>query len=434
MSIQRKPTSLPWHPPFFYGWVIVGIASLSMFFSGPGQTFTISVFIDSYIRDFGWSRTTVSTIYSIATLGAGLMLFVVGRLADRFGLRAMMVTISLLLGFACLWNSFVVNLLMLFFGFFMIRLFGQGSMTLLPQTLVPQWFVKKRGRAFSFTTIGIAISSAVLPPVNAWLIETWGWSLAWQVWFVLLVVFFAPVALLFVRNRPEDVGLLPDNAGSDNDGGDKRTAKKRASENVAEEDWTLKEAQKTRAFWLMLFCIGIPAMVNTGIIFHLVSIMQENGIEKTTTAIVLSMIAVAAFPFTFLAGFVVERIKIHLVFACVFVGQCLVMLLLLFSQNLYMAFLFGIVRGVVQGFETICIGIVWPNYFGRKYLGSIKGLVQTTVVVSSALGPIPFGLAYDWLGGYFEIILLSMLFPALGALAAYLSPKPDKSRVVSSKE
>ena len=124
----------------------------------------------------------------------------------------MTTVVAILLGLACLWNSFVSGPIMLFIGFFMIRLFGQGSMTLLPQTLVPQWFIKQRGRAFSLMTLGIFISAAVLPPLNIWMIQTWNWSAAWRVWFVLLIFFYAPIAYFLIRNKPEVIGLLPDNA------------------------------------------------------------------------------------------------------------------------------------------------------------------------------------------------------------------------------
>jgi MFS family permease len=153
-GLTKPSTRLPFHTPFYYGWVIVGISALGIFFSGPGQTFTNSVFIESYIRDFDMSRTTVSTIYSLATLLSGLLLFSVGKLTDRLGRRIMLTAVGFLLGMACLGNSLVVGSITLFVGFFFIRILGQGSMTLIPSTLVSQWFIKRRGRALSFAGLG----------------------------------------------------------------------------------------------------------------------------------------------------------------------------------------------------------------------------------------------------------------------------------------
>ncbi|WP_337957771.1 hypothetical protein [Guptibacillus spartinae] len=80
-SIKSQNSSI------FYGWYIVIVAAIAVFFSGPGQTYGVSVFIDYYIQEFGWSRSLVSGIYSTATLAAGLLLFLVGRLIDKLGQR-----------------------------------------------------------------------------------------------------------------------------------------------------------------------------------------------------------------------------------------------------------------------------------------------------------------------------------------------------------
>nr|WP_309299803.1 MFS transporter [Priestia megaterium] len=193
---------------FFYGWVIVFIAGLGVFFSGPGQTYSNSTFIDEYIHEFNWSRSQVSGLYSMATLIAGLGMMVIGRFIDRFGQRMMMVIVGTLFSIACFFNSMVSSMWMLAIGFFLIRLLGQGSMSLIPNTLVAQWFIKKRGIAFSIMTLGSFASAMVFPIVNTWLIHTWDWQFAWRFWGVLLLFIFVPIALIGVRNKPEEIGLL----------------------------------------------------------------------------------------------------------------------------------------------------------------------------------------------------------------------------------
>ena len=178
--------------PFYYGWVIVFIGAMGVFFSGPGQTYSNSAFIDPYIHDFGWSRSYISGMYSVATVCAGFLLVFVGRFVDRFGQRSMMVIIGTLLGVACFFNSVIINAWMLMIGFFLIRLLGQGSMSLIPNTLVPQWFVQKRGRAMSFLAIGGFASSALFPIVNTWMIESWSWQATWRFWGFMLLFIFVP--------------------------------------------------------------------------------------------------------------------------------------------------------------------------------------------------------------------------------------------------
>lgn len=411
---------LPFKPPFFYGWVMVFMSALTLFFSGPGQTYSVSVFIDSYINDFGWSRSLVSSMYSVGTLLAGLAMTTIGMLFDKKGHRFMTTLIVLLFGVACLWMSLVNSIFMLFMGFFFIRLLGQGSMSLSSATMVPQWFIRKRARAQSFSSLGDAVSAAALPVFNAWLILNFGWRFGWRVWAVLLWVVMATASFLVIRNRPEDVGLLPDNELHG-----PQVPIKRASE-FDEVSWTAKEAMRTRVFWLLLFCVLVPSAVGTGLIFHMVSIMSERGLSLEIAALVLSTTALIRLPMVLLAGQIIDRIPVRYAMAFSLGGMVVTMLILLNVSTVFMALTFGVIQGVLGAFTGISGNVIWPNYFGRRHLGSIRGIVMMAMVVGSAFGPLPFGVAYDHFGGYTQIIVASMVFPALGMVAALLSPPPVK--------
>lgn len=425
MSSNHRGNTLPFSTNIYYGWYIVGIAAISVFFSGPGQTYSVSVFIDAYIKDFGWGRSEVSTIYSGATLAAGLCMFFVGRFIDRFGQRNMLISVSILLAFACFWNSMVTNLAMLFIGFFLLRILGQGSMTLIPNTLVPQWFITKRGKALSFMAIGGFASSASFPIINAWLVSQYGWRFSWLVWGFLLILIVSPLAYYLVRNKPEDVGLMPDGEDTFSSGPDSIGD---ASKN--EENWSLQEAMKTRAFWLILFCVSIPALINTGITFHLISIFKWNDLSAGTAAIVLSLMAVIGFPITLVAGRILDRVSVNYVLAGIFIGEIIFILFLLVTKSTMTALIFGILWGISGGFERIALNYVWPSYFGRASLGSIKGTATTVMVLGSAFGPLPFGFAYDIFQGYTQILLLSLIFPLLGILFSLLAKKPERERYI----
>jgi MFS family permease len=422
--MKTSSSSAPFKTNFYYGWVIVFIAGLGVFFSGPGQTYSVSVFIDSYIKDFGWSRSHVSAVYSLATLAAGICMFFVGRFVDKLGQRKMSVIVGIGLALASFWNSMVVNTAMLFIGFFLIRVLGQGSMSLIPNTLVPQWFITKRGKAMSLMAIGGFASSAALPPLNAWLVATWGWSFSWKVWGVLLLLVFVPLAYFLIRNKPEDIGEHPDGFKPEwtNDPADPN----RISKPAEEVNWTVQEAVKTRAYWLLLFCVGIPSLVNTGLTFHLISIFKTNGISPGIAALVLSLMALIGFPVTLIAGPLLDRVKVQYVLAGIFAGEILFILVLLAADQTAIAIAFGVLWGISGGFERITLNYVWPSFFGRKSLGSIKGSAMTVTVLGSALGPLPFGLAYDYFGGYEEILVMSIILPVLGMAAALLAKKPEK--------
>lgn len=170
----------------------------------------------------------------------------------------------------------------------------------------------------SFMAIGSFVSAALFPIINTWMIDMWSWQVTWKVWGTVLLLFFVPIAFFGVRNRPEDMGLLPD-------GLEKSDVHTQTDISVKlpvlpeEEDWTLKQAMRTKAFWLLLICVGIPAMVNTGVTFHLLSIFGQNHLSPHIAATVLSLMAVFGFPVSFASGFILEKVKTNLLLGLVFI-------------------------------------------------------------------------------------------------------------------
>ncbi|MDR5658728.1 MFS transporter [Serpentinicella sp. ANB-PHB4] len=411
----------------YYGWVIVAIAALGVFFSGPGQTYSVSIFINYYVENLGWSRTLVSSYYSFATLTAGLMIPIIGRKIDKLGHRKMMSLVAFLLALACLWMSFVTQPIMLFVGFLCLRLFGQGSMTLIPSTLVPQWFINKRGKALSLMALGGVAGSTLLPIINNYLIGAVGVNFTWRVWTVLLMTVMMPVAYGLVRNKPEDIGIQPDG----NEGlKDTEDLINTTIEVDYDRSWTVKEAIRTRAFWLMLFCSMVPAMVNTGITFHMISILGIQGFDSNFAALVLSITAMVQLPLTFLAGHIVDRVQVHYVKGLNFIILLIAVILLLYGVSSKILIIYAILHGTFVAFDSVSTGVLWPNYFGRENLGSIRGITMTAMVIGSALGPLPFGYFYDQFGGYREILLIMLIFPILSSLFAFISPKPINENIL----
>jgi MFS family permease len=161
--------------------------------------------------------------------------------------------------------------------------------------------------------------------------------------------------------------------------------------------------------------------------FHHVSIMSQLGLSVEVAAMILSAQALVRLPMVFLAGFVVDRVNPR---AMMMVNQGLLLLgigILSSASGGTTALVYGAVTAVMLGFEIIVSGVIWPHYYGRRALASIRGVTMMVGVISSALGPLPFGVAFDVFGGYQEILLLSLFFPAIGVGAAFFANKPTKS-------
>lgn len=416
-----KALALKINKSFYYGWMIVLMSGLAFFFSAPGQTYSISVFINAYQSEFGYSSTLISSVYSIATTISGFLLLLMGRAVDRFGPRRMLIIAGTMLALTAFYNSFVSNIVMIFIGFFLLRYFGQGSMTLIPNSLVPQWFEKKRAFAISLAGIGNLLATLTIPAFNLWLITRVGWQSAWQIWSLILMAGFIPLALLFVINRPEDIGVPMEN-GQD----DTATDVQSSLEKMQRESFSLRQAVKTKEFWFIGIISTIPSMFTTGITFHFFSIMSLRGLVPEQAAIIIGLVAIPAFFMPFVARLVIDRYSTKYVFFVTLVMVIIAMAWLAWGvSGMPTAILFVLFYGAAVAVQGVALGVIWPNYYGRQYLGSIRGAATVFMVLGSALGPLPFGIGFDLTGGYTHVIVIMMIYTLICAVLSLFINKPD---------
>lgn len=408
--------------PFYYGWIVLPVAGLAMFISGPGQTYSFSVFVDPIIQETGWSRSTVSGLYTAGSLTASTAMLIVGRLLDRFGARVMLIAVGSLFGVGALWMSSVSNPFELYAGFAAMRLLGQGSLTLIPTTLIALWFVRLRGRVMAINSLGAVVSQATFPPLIFFLITAVGWRSAWVfvaliIWGVLLLP-----AFLLVRRTPESVGLLPDGDVAPEEGAGQGTTRA-----FSEVNLSLHEALRTRTFYLLLFADTSQSLISTALVFHQVSVITSKGLDAALAATIFTVMAPMALLGNFVAGFLTDKLPNRVVLAGAqgIIGSAMVTALLVSAP--WHAIVYGALLGLGGGFFITTNAVIWPNYYGRRHLGSIRGIVTTVMVASAALGPWPFGVLFDLTGSYTSAILVFLALPLACALAALAAPPPRRA-------
>lgn len=407
---------------FYYGWIIVLLSAVTLFLSAPGQTYSISVFIKVYKEEFGYTSTQISTAYSIATLISGTMLVFMGKSIDKFGVKRMLIVVPIMLAVATFFNSFVSSLYMMFFGFFLLRYFGQGSMTLIPNTLVPQWFERKRAFAISIAGIGGLLSMLLVPSINLFLINNLGWQNAWRIWGIILLIGFVPLAVLFAVNRPEDVGMVMENDAILSD-----SEVKEAFVKMEKLSFTLKQAIRTKEFWIVGMISMIPAMFSTGLTFHFFTIMELRNIGETSAAMIIGFLAVPAFVMPFVSKLVVDRYPVRNILSVTLFMTILSMVFLIIGISSQLtAIIFILFYGLAVAVQSLSTNVVWPNYFGRLHLGSIRGASTVFMVIGSALGPLPFGFSYDKTGSYTIAVIGMIIFTAISLVLSFLIKKPHK--------
>ena len=399
---------------------------MALFISGPGQTYSVSVFVDPIINDTSWSRTLVSGLYTAGSLTAAAVMVLVGRMLDRHGARVLMMVVGVLFGFAALWMSQVDSPVELYAGFAAIRTLGQGSLSLIGTTLVALWFVRMRGRAMALSSLGAVVSRAAFPPLIHLFISRWGWQGAWV---ALAGVIWAvtPLALLAHRN-PEAIGLRPDGAKAEPTG----TESTPAAPPVREANFSLGEAVRTPSFWLLLFASSSHSLISTALIFHMVSVITSRGLDAGLAATVLSVSAPMSLAGTFAAGYLADKLPNRFLLAASQGILTLNMLWIFILSEPWQALVYGGMLGLGGGFSMTTNAVIWPNYYGRRHLGSIRGIVSTCMVGFAALGPLPFGLLFDLTDSYATAILVFLAMPTACAAAALLARPPQKRETAAT--
>jgi MFS family permease len=414
---SRLYTTLP--VPFFYGWVVLGVATLGVFLSGPAQTYGVSVFITPMLDELGWSRSTISAAYSAATLLAGISMLAFGPFLDRLGARRVVAGIALLYGAACIGMALVHSPLALFAGFTALRVIGSAALVLSCTTLAALWFVRRRGRAMSVTVLGMALSNAVVPPLLQLLVNQYGWRVTWAIAGVLVWLLLTLPAVFLIRNRPEAVGLQPDGGAAT-----RKLGREGAEHWPVEYHWTAKQAMRTRTFWLLVLATVGPGTVHTGLIFHQAALFAERGLPAELSATALTVSAVAFALMTFIAGGFLDRVPERYVLMAGLLLLPVGAMWLMVVTTPFQALVYGALQGTAIGTNATTGSVLWAAYYGRRSLGSIRGVTQAAVAAGAATGPLILGVPFDFLGSYTPGLWIMVAIPVVCALAALLAGSP----------
>ena len=401
---MRVDAASPSSQKFFYGWYIVGVGFLANVACSFALASTLSIFLKPLTAELGISRGVFSLLRSGEGFIGACLAPLVGTLVDRYGGRWLMAVGAAIVGVGYLVLSHVGT----FSQFAAIRLtlvtFGDvlmGSMVV--NVVIAQWFVRRRGRAFAFTSMGVGFAKVCMPVLAAWLLLTLGWRQTWMVFGVLTMALLVLPALLVVKQRPEDMGLYPDGEGEP-DAIDSTLRQKNAarelSTNISEIVWTRAEAVRSSAFWLLVITFGISSVGVTGLNLHVYPYVTDLGHSAVVAATVMSVIASMQLASPLAWGLLAERIEPRIAAMLRFVVQGIGLGLAITTGNLICLYAGFFLYGIGLGGNMVLPDILWANYFGRRSLGKVRGMGLLISQVLAAMGPPFFGFLFDVTGGY----------------------------------
>lgn len=382
--------------PFYYGWVILFAAGSSMFARNAAASLTLAVFIYPMAQDLGWSRTLIAGAAGAGGLAATGASPVVGWLSDRYGVRVVLLASILILGLSTISLGWATVPIAFYIAYSAGRVMFASPIQIGASVVVSRWFVRLRGRASGLLGLFHSTGMVLFPLIAGLVIQASGYRSAWVVLGVIvLAVALVPVALLIIQ-RPEDVGLRPDGDRADDETHDPNEVTPRTTE----EAWTLREAMRTRALWMLALSTGILFLLQSGINIHQAAYFRDQGLGATIAAISVSLNAIFLGIGSVAWGWLLDKIHVRKVLAGVALLMAVTSGLFATADSVAEALLYASMFGFALGGLIIVPPVAFANYFGRGSLGAIRGVTEPFTSLGQAIGAVLSGAIFDITGSY----------------------------------
>ncbi|MBI4497917.1 MAG: MFS transporter [Chloroflexi bacterium] len=427
-----------WQKRIFYGWWVVAAGFVISAVGGGARFFGFGVFFEAIVREFGWSRAATAGAFSLASLEGGLEGLIFGPLVDRHGPRRWIIIGVAMLGLGFLALSMVQSMLTFYLVYgVLMAVAANTAIGIAPTAAVANWFHRKQTLAFGILSAGFSVGGAVIVPILAWLIATFDWRTAAILTGIGLWGIGLPLALV-IRNHPRELGYLPDGDPPDRD--PPRPAAKGLLSPTASPvavsgpgapvtDFTVWEALRTRAFWLLAIAFSLRNFTLNAIVAHQVVLLVDRGFDSQSAANVLGFVAAVGIPARLVFGYLGDLVSKRALLTGAFALQAAAYFLLLTAQGPVQVYVFATFLGLAWGSIPVLFALR-TEYFGRRAFAAIGGIAQTVSTVGNISGPVFAGLVFDLTGNYQIAIgtFTVMCLIAMVLVALCSRPQPAAAR------
>lgn len=374
----------------FYGWIIVAIAvvCLALMWTLPFTSF--SLFLRPISKDLGFERSAFALCISIISLTAMFMSPLVGRWMEQKSARLVMglSTIGIALGFVG--YSFSSSLPMFYACALLVGISLNGASIMAFTIIIKNWFIEKQGLAMSIALAGTGLGGMIMSPIINKLILTYGWRFTYQCLAALIIVLVLPLMLIFVRKRPQDMGLEP--YGHAN-------AQKKGGTAAASLDMTLTEAKGYPMFWIFMASMAAIGFAAGAVLLQAPAYISDQLSPTKAAAAVSAYLGVAIFGKIFLgAVFDTKGSKAGIWISCGALTLAIIPLLYIQSELCYFAFI--LLHGIGTCSGTVTPAVLTSKTFGSKNYGQIYGMTNLFSQAGAALGSPCVAFVYDKTGSY----------------------------------
>jgi sugar phosphate permease len=404
--LEKSNVDVTAKPRFFYGWYIVGVGILVNIAGTFAFSSTLSIFLKPITEELGVSRGAFSLIRTFEIGVAALIVPLLGSWIDRHGGRGVLVLGVVMEGAGLLLSSLVQS----FWQFALVRcslvIAGEALLgSLVINVTIAQWFVRKRGRAMAIANLGTGVAKFSIPLAAASLFIWVGWRNTWAIFGIVALLLVVAPALIFIRRRPEDSGLLPDGDIAPSNVDETRVPREqpesaRQPRAADERSWTRAEVLGLPAFWLLVLTFGIASVGIVGLNLHIFSYVTDIGFSPLIAASFMSTIALTQLGSTMVWGMLADRFDIRKVSCIQFLIQGVGLVLTVSSRQIHFVYLGFFLYGTGLAGSFVLREVIWANFFGRASLGTVRGLSLFFSHLFAASGAPFFGFLHDRSGSY----------------------------------
>ena len=375
---------------------------LSLFSIVGIMVYGLPFFYDFWVKEFGWSRATVTSGNAFAKVAVGLLGFFAGWFIDRFGPRRLMLA-GILMGGIALVGLSTVSTLWQFYLFYIFSALGYMCAGPLPnQVLTARWFNKTRGKAMGFAYLGIGVGGMLVPQIAKWLNIQFGWHQALMLLGILMVIISFPMAWI-VKEDPEV-----------------------KSPGTIKEESTipLNKIVKAWPFYLLLIgsmcSIGAVAGTSQNLkLFFSLDLKYSQG----QSANIISLVLLSSIIGRVLMGWLADRFPKKYVMILIYTLVAGSIPLLYFADTPGIIYLFAFIFGIGLGGDYMIIPLMAAELFGVRIMGRVMGLVLTADGLAEAFSPMVVARLRDVSGDYANGFAALIILAVIGIIAVAMLPK-----------
>ncbi len=398
----------------FYGWWIVGGASGIQMLAALLWMQSFGAYVVVLQDEFNWSKAVVSGAFVLTQIQTGLLAPAQGWLVDRFGPRAVMRVGSVICAAGFMLFSQVDSILAFYFTLALIAL--GSNLAGFPTVMVSivNWFNRHRAKAIAAGQLGFSLGGIAVPIV-VFSLQAFGWRNTALASGVLVLVLGLPLAQI-MRHRPAPGEFV--------DGIAERTPAGHASRETPGQGFSIRQAIRTRAFWLISVGHACSLLVISAVMVHLVSHLTEGlGYSLTLAGGVVAWMTACQMGGQVIGGYIGDRLNKRLLCAVCLLAHAIGLLIIAYAANVFMVIAFVMLYGIGMGVRGPLAVALRADYFGPKAFGTILGVSMSIAMIGMSIGPLVAAFMADAFGSYKGGFTILAAGAAVGAVC-FLAAKP----------